>query len=189
MPNKIRNLCHAVAALTIAAVIFAAPETFYLKNGDRVVFYGDSITDQRLYTTFVESYVVTRFPKLNVTFIHSGWGGDRVTGGGGGKIDLRLSRDVISYKPTVVTVMLGMNDGNYRAHEQAIFDTYSGGYEHLVTTLKSALPGLRMTLIQPSPYDDVTRAATFEGGYNAVLIRYGQFIKELAQKQRLDLRT
>src|SRR4029077_13028569 len=124
------------AALTIAAVIFAAPETFYLKNGDRVVFYGDSITDQRLYTTFVESYVVTRFPKLNVTFIHSGWGGYRVTGGGGGKVDLRLSRDVISYKPTVVTVMLGMNDGNYRANEQPIFDTYSSGYEHLVTTLK-----------------------------------------------------
>ncbi len=187
MPNKIRNLCLALAVLTIAAVIFAAPETFYLKNGDRVVFYGDSITDQRLYTTFVESYVVTRFPKLNVTFIHSGWGGDRVTGGGGGKVDLRLSRDVISYKPTVVTVMLGMNDGNYRANEQPIFDTYSSGYEHLVTTLKSALPGLRMTLIQPSPYDDVTRAPTFEGGYNAVLVRYGQFLKELAQKQHLDL--
>jgi lysophospholipase L1-like esterase len=187
MPNKIRNLCLAVAALTIAAVIFAAPESFYLKNGDRVVFYGDSITDQRLYTTFVESYVVTRFPKLNVTFIHSGWGGDRVTGGGGGKIDLRLSRDVISYKPTVVTVMLGMNDGSYRAYEQPIFDTYSSGYEHLVTTLKSALPGLRMTLIQPSPYDDATRAPTFEGGYNAVLVRYGQFIKELAQKHHLDL--
>ena len=187
MPNKIRNLCLALAVLTIAAVIVAAPETFYLKNGDRVVFYGDSITDQRLYTTFVESYVVTRFPKLNVTFIHSGWGGDRVTGGGGGKVDLRLSRDVISYKPTVVTVMLGMNDGSYRAYEQPIFDTYSSGYEHLVTTLKSALPGLRMTLIQPSPYDDVTRATTFEGGYNAVLVRYGQFIKELAQKQHLDL--
>jgi lysophospholipase L1-like esterase len=187
MPKKIRKLCLAVAALTIASAISAAPESFYLKNGDRVVFYGDSITDQRLYTTFVESYVVTRFPKLNVSFIHSGWGGDRVTGGGGGKIDLRLSRDVISYKPTVVTVMLGMNDGSYRANEQPIFDTYSSGYDHLVATLKSALPGLRMTLIQPSPFDDVTRPPTFEGGYNAVLVRYGQFIKELAQKQHLDL--
>src|SRR5580765_7408055 len=120
MPNKIRKLCLAAAALTIAAGIYAVPETFYLKNGDRVVFYGDSITDQRLYTTFVESYVVTRFPKLNVTFIHSGWGGDLVTGGGGCKVDLRRSRDVISYKPTVVTVTLGMNGGSYRAYEQPI---------------------------------------------------------------------
>src|SRR6516162_6961650 len=104
-----RDIAVLIALCALSLTDAVAQEAFYLKNGDRVVFYGDSITDQRLYTTFVESYVVTRFPKLNVTFIHSGWGGDRVTGGGGGKIDLRLNRDVISYKPTVVTVMLGMN--------------------------------------------------------------------------------
>ena len=160
-----------------------AQNTFYLKNGDCVVFYGDSITDQRLYTTFVETYVVTRFPKLNVRFVHSGWGGDRVTGGGGGPIDRRLQRDVLPYKPTVVTIMLGMNDGGYKAFDQKLFDTYTTGYEHIVQQLKRDLPGLRLTLIQPSPYDDVTRSPTFEGGYNAVLIRYSEFIKELASKQ------
>src|SRR6516164_4268423 len=98
---------------------------FAIKEGDRIVFYGDSITDQRLYTTFVESYIVTRFPSLNVTFVHSGWGGDRVTGGGGGPIDRRLARDVFAYKPTVVTVMLGMNDAGYQAFKQSIFDVYS----------------------------------------------------------------
>src|SRR2546430_5339848 len=94
---------------------------FYLKDGDRVVFYGDSITDQRLYTTFVETYLVTRFPARHVRFVHSGWGGDRVTGGGGGPIDRRLSRDVFAYKPTVVTVMLGMNDASYQPFNQKIF--------------------------------------------------------------------
>lgn len=164
-----------------------AQDSFYLKNGDRVVFYGDSITDQRLYTTFVETYIVTRFPQLNVSFVHSGWGGDRVTGGGGGKIDERLKRDVITYKPTVVTIMLGMNDGGYRAFDEKLFETYSTGYQNIIQTLKSGLPGLRMTLIQPSPYDDVTRAPQFEGGYNAVLLRYSQFVKELAQKEGLQV--
>ena len=60
----------------------APPADFYLHDGDRVVFYGDSITDQRLYTTFVETYVVTRFPRMKVAFVHSGVGGDRVSGGG-----------------------------------------------------------------------------------------------------------
>src|SRR6516165_8120674 len=116
------------SALLLAAPAFA-DESFYLKNGDRVVFYGDSITEQRLYTTFVETFVVTRFPNLKVTFVHSGWGGDRVNGGGGGPIDRRLWRDVFAYKPTVVTVMLGMNDASYRAFDGKIFDTYAKGYE------------------------------------------------------------
>jgi lysophospholipase L1-like esterase len=160
-----------------------ADEPFAIKEGDRIAFYGDSITDQRLYTTFVETYIVTRFPALNVSFVHSGWGGDRVTGGGGGPIDRRLARDVFAYKPSVVTVMLGMNDGSYRPFDQKIFDVYAKGYQHLVESLKSNLPGVRITLIQPSPYDDVTRKPTFEGGYNQVLVRYGEFVKNLAEKE------
>ena len=61
--------------------IWGQDKPFYLKNGDRVVFYGDSITDQRRYTQIVETYVVTRFPNPDVTFVNSGWGGDRVDGG------------------------------------------------------------------------------------------------------------
>jgi lysophospholipase L1-like esterase len=163
------------------AVLAAGP--FAIVEGDRIVFYGDSITDQRLYTTFVETYIVTRFPSLNVSFVHSGWGGDRVTGGGGGPIDHRLERDVVAYKPSVVTVMLGMNDARYQPFKQQIFDVYAKGYEHLVESIKRNLPGVRITLIQPSPFDDVTRKPTFEGGYNQVLIRYGEFVKTLAEKE------
>jgi lysophospholipase L1-like esterase len=158
---------------------------FSLKDGDRVVFYGDSITDQRLYTTFTETYVVTRFPRLKVWFVHSGVGGDRVTGGWAGAIDVRLPRDVIAYKPMVMTIMLGMNDGSYRAWDDAIFQTYSTGYQHIIDTMKHALPGIRITVIQASPFDDVTRPPSFGDGYNAVLVRYGQFVKELGEREHL----
>jgi lysophospholipase L1-like esterase len=178
--------------LVLLAIPLFADDTFYLKSGDRVVFYGDSITDQRLYTTLTETFVLTRFPNLDVTFTHSGWGGDRVGGGGGGPVDLRLERDVFPYHPTVVTIMLGMNDGSYRAFDQPIFDTYAHGYEHIVQSLKEHVPGVRITAIEPSPYDDVTREPMFPGGYNAVLMRYSQYVRELAQKEHLqdaDLNT
>ena len=178
----VRILC-----LTVFASLQPLAADFALKDGDRVVFYGDSITDQRLYTTFTETYVVTRFPKLDVSFVHSGWGGDRVTGGGGGPIDLRLRRDVVAYKPTVMTIMLGMNDGSYRAFDEKIFDTYAKGYEHIIDSVKQALPGIRITVIQPSPFDDVTQPPRFEGGYNAVLVRYSQFVKELAEREKLGV--
>jgi len=178
----IRTLC-----LVAFVALQARAESFALKKGDRVVFYGDSITDQRLYTTFTETYVVTRFPKLDVNFVHSGWGGDRVTGGGGGPVDLRLRRDVFAYKPTVMTIMLGMNDGSYRAFDNAIFDTYAKGYQHIIDSVKEALPGIRITVIEPSPFDDVAQPPRFEGGYNAVLMRYSQFVKELAEREKLNV--
>jgi len=185
-----------LAALFLAAFIGAssgapaqavAQKAFALREGDRVVFYGDSITDQRRYTSFVETFVVTRFPKMNITFVHSGWGGDRVSGGGGGPIDVRLWRDVVPYNPTVVTIMLGMNDGGYRAFDQKIFDDYSSGFKHIVDILKRQFPGIRITAIQPSPYDDVTKAPAFEGGYNKVLVRYGEFLREFAASEKLSL--
>ena len=176
-----------LAAITLSSAAALAQNGFALRDGDRVVFYGDSITDQRLYTTFTETYVVTRFPRLNVSFAHSGWGGDRVTGGAGGPVDVRLYRDVLPYSPTVLTIMLGMNDGRYRAYDQQIFDEFAAGYKHIVDTVKRAFPGIRITAIQPSPYDDVTRAPSFEGGYNAVLVRYSDFLKQLAADQKLGL--
>ncbi len=186
MTRRIR-LAGMVSVAVVMFLAFApglrAGEAFTIKDGDRIAFYGDSITDQRLYTTFVETYIVTRFPSLGVFFVHSGWGGDRVTGGGGGPVDRRLERDVFAYKPTVVTVMLGMNDASYRAFDQKIFDVYANGYRHLVESLKTNIPGVRLTLIVPSPFDDVTRKPTFEGGYNQVLIRYGEFVKSLAEKE------
>jgi lysophospholipase L1-like esterase len=170
----------------LALALCARGADFYLHPNDTVVFYGDSITDQRLYTTYVETFVVTRYPKLPVRFVHSGWGGDRVTGGGGGPIDDRLKRDVLTYKPTVMTIMLGMNDGRYRAFDDETFHIFAAGYEHIFKSMKDAVPNLRITLIDPSPYDDVTRAPMFLGGYNAVLLKYGEYLRTLAERNHLD---
>jgi lysophospholipase L1-like esterase len=192
------RFCVAICllALQLIAVASAAPPAsavdhpFYLRHDDRVVFYGDSITERATYVAFVETYVVTRFPNLNVRFINAGWAGDWVVGGGGGKVDERLARDVVANKPTVATFMLGMNDAAYQDFDAAFFDVYSKGYLHLLETLRQSLPNLRITLLEPSPFDDVTRPpqyALHDGGYNEVLLRYGQFVGELAQQQHLDV--
>ncbi len=155
---------------------------FYLKAGDTVVFYGDSITEQNLYNQFVELYTATRFPAMRIRFFGAGVGGDRVTGGSGGPIDQRLERDVFSEKPTVVTVMLGMNDGSYRATTPDIESSYTKGYEHLLQSIRDLAPGARITLLGPSPYDDVNLAPTFPGGYNPVMQHFGDLDHALAQK-------
>jgi len=182
------------ALLFLRQVPAGAADSFALKPNDTVVFYGDSITDQRMYTMLTEFYVVTRYPNLNVNFVHSGWGGDRVTGGGGGNIDTRLARDVVAYHPTVMTIMLGMNDGNYANHQEADDTTYYNGYHHIIDSMEKAVPNLRITVIGPSPYDDVTRPISMlrPAGYNAVMIRYSEYLKRYAEEAKLgyaDLNT
>jgi lysophospholipase L1-like esterase len=163
----------------------AADGAFYLKSGDRVCFYGDSITEQRYYGMDVETFVRSRFPGLHVKFVNSGVGGDRVTGGWAGPIDERLQRDVFPFKPNVVTIMLGMNDAGYRAFNQGVFHTYTNGYEHIIESLQKHLPGVRIVLIQPTPFDDVTQPPQFPGGYNGVLQRYAAFVSQLAAEHHL----
>lgn len=178
----------ALFCLLLAALAPApAAAAFYLKDGDVVVFYGDSITEQRGYSSYVETFVVTRFPWARVRFVNSGWTSDRVVGGHGGPIDTRLWRDVITYAPTVVPIMLGMNDGGFREFEPKFFDKYQEGYRHIVETLKTAIPGVRLTLIKPSAYDDICQEPSFEGGYNKVLDKYGDFLATLAQEEHLQL--
>jgi len=183
------NRPKAVAVLFFALVLscFSTAQNFYLHDGDRVVFYGDSITEQKLYTNFIEAYVRTRFPNLKIEFWNAGVGGDTVKGGWAGPIDVRLKRDVLAYKPTVVTIMLGMNDGQYRALEPKILDDYTTGYKSIVQTLKRELPGVRITALEPSPFDDITRPPQFAQGYNATMLRFGQFVREYGKEQGLTL--
>ena len=190
MPTRLRITGFVAACLVAssASSFSAAPDKFYLHPKDTVVFYGDSITDQRLYTMLAELYSITRYPKLDVRFVDSGWGGDRVTGGGGGPIDLRLERDVLTYHPTVMTIMLGMNDGKYVNHTPADDDVYFSGYRHIIDTVRHAIPALRITAIEPSPFDDVTRPITLQpDGYNAVLVKYGEWLRHYASEAHLDV--
>ncbi len=175
------------AALLLSALPFAKAQTtspsttgdFAIHDGDRVVLYGDSITDQRLYSTFVEEYVLTRFPTWKVQWTQSGVGGDKVSGGAEGPIDLRIQRDILPYRPSVVTVMLGMNDGYYRPPNTAVQKTYQDGYRSMVDTILSGAPGAKLTLIGPSPYDDITYPTKH---YNEVMQAYSEFDRKEADR-------
>ena len=163
------------------------PAPFFLHDGDTVVFYGDSITEQQRYTRDVETFVLTRFPTWHVKFINAGWNGDRVTGGEGGPIDTRLQRDVIAYQPTVVTVLLGMNDGAYTHFDQAAYATFTQGLTHIVDSLTAKLPGVRLTLLTPTYYDQYAPWSRHFSGYNSVLLRYGDFVKRLGAERNIPV--
>ena len=94
-----------LVVLFVVAASRAVADDFALRDGDTVVFLGDSITAARTYGKFIENYTLLRYPSRKVRFINAGFGGDTAEGA-----LKRLERDVFAHKATVLTVAFGMND-------------------------------------------------------------------------------
>ena len=147
------------------AIAPASAQEFFFKKGDVIVVMGDSITEQRLYSNYLETWSQTRFPSYNLVFRNVGIGGDRSTGG-----NSRFKRDVLAYKPTVLTVDFGMNDGSYRAFDEKIFETYVKGLQGIADQAKAA--GIRVAWITPQPTER-REPGNQLAGYNETLKRFG----------------
>jgi lysophospholipase L1-like esterase len=165
----------SLAALTTGAQTPAARK-FFLKDGDTVVMIGDSITEQHLYSNYVEMWAVSRFPAWKLTFRNVGISGDISPGGNG-----RFKRDVLAHKPSALTVDFGMNDGRYTGFKQANFDRYMKGLQGMADQAKAA--GIRVAWITPQPIEHKPdpKGLMLES-YNQTLEKFSEGVKEIAEK-------
>lgn len=69
-------------------------------------------------------------------------------------------------------------DGRYTTKFEKNFQIYKTGYRKLVTNFRTDLPDARLTLIRPSPYDEIAHPPAI-AGYNQVMLRYGNFVGRL----------
>lgn len=176
-----RLLCAICVGLALAFCACAAiAQPFALKDGETVVFYGDSITAQRLYTRDVEAFVLTRYPSLHVRFVNAGVPGDTAAGGYAGAMAERVHRDVAPWQPNMIAVMLGMNDGGwgYGSPDQIDAD-FQKNYNALLDSLREAAPHAALTLITPTPYDEMTHGTEFPG-YSRMIDRLAGDIDHIA---------
>jgi lysophospholipase L1-like esterase len=194
MLNSRRFLLPILSASILSAPLFAqesaAPdfkpivEKLDVQDGDSIVFLGDSITHQCLYTQYVENYFYTRHPKLRLHFHNAGVGGDRAK-----DALARFDADVAAFKPKYVTVLLGMNDGSYRDFDKGVFDTY----QRDMTTVLDKIAGIGATAVPMTPTMHDARAARLgkraqeprDTYYNGVLALFGGWLREQAQVRGL----
>jgi lysophospholipase L1-like esterase len=119
-------LLFVLALASLPGGAATARADFGLRDGDTVVFLGDSITAARTYGKVIENYTLLRFPGLKVRFYNAGQGGDTAAGG-----LARLERDVFPHKPTVLIVAYGINDIGWGTkaddeHKQKYLDGIKG---------------------------------------------------------------
>ncbi len=165
-------------ALFVVVAFGAVPARaadFFFKDGDAVVVIGDSITEQHLYSNYLEMWTVTRFPNWKLTFRNTGIGGDTSPGGNG-----RFDRDVLRYKPTAMTVDFGMNDGGYGGFDEKRFTNYMNGLQGMADKAKAAK--IRVAWITPQPLDTGDQGKTALTGYNQTLEKFSDGVKGIATK-------
>ena len=121
----------------------AEESPFMIKNGDKVVFYGDSITDGQWYPTFIRAFVATRHPEWRNTFLNRGVSGNRTSS------LKRFERDVVEQKPDVALFMMGYNDLRYGKLSSKWLETFLGNVEESILMLRTRSPKTKLLLVSP----------------------------------------
>ena len=163
----------AVLAFFASAKISAEPA---LRSGDLVAVIGDSITEQKLYSLYIEQYLLLCHPAENLMAMQFGWGGERASG-----LVSRVNNDVLAFKPTVATTCYGMNDGNYKPVEPATVDAYRRSMTEAVKKLKAG--GVRVIVVgSPGVVDTKSfkRSGADADTYNQTLAALRDVAREVA---------
>ncbi|MEI7807194.1 MAG: SGNH/GDSL hydrolase family protein [Verrucomicrobiota bacterium] len=119
-----------------------APGPLLLKTGDRLAIIGDSITEQKIYSRIIETYLTVCVPELKITARQFGWSGETAEG-----FLRRMTNDCLRFNPTVATLCYGMNDHRYRPFDVKNGDWYVANYSAVVSSLQNA--GARVVLGSP----------------------------------------
>lgn len=165
-----------LALLLFAISAPAAEKPFFFQKGDRIVFLGDSITEQYQYSSDIELFLTTRFPDWNLTFLNAGIGGDTANGGAG-----RFQQHVLDEKPTALTINFGMNDAGYQKFDANRNKQYVEKTAAMLEMAKKA--GVRVALLSPNAVD--RRRSPGFSDFKVYLETQKQFyapLKDLAEK-------
>ena len=163
------------ATLLLAIGAWLPAADLAVKSGDHVAIIGDSITEQRTYSRFIEVYLLASSGVEHLDIAQFGWGGERASGWVG-----RWSKSVAWFKPTVATTCYGMNDGSYTAYTDEIGKTYR---DNTVTYTEQMLKaGLRELVIgSPGAVDTTTwKKPMGPAAYNDNLAKLGGLGKAIA---------
>jgi hypothetical protein len=153
----------------------APPQDARLKDGDFLAVCGDSITEQKLYSRFIEEYLLMCKPQQNTRIMQLGWNGECSWG-----FLSKMPNEALRFDANAVTICFGMNDGGY-AQVVPNYDRYRRSLHGIVQSFKK--DGVRF-IVLGSP--GVVDTQTFWGGteqaakYNPILAHERDIAREVA---------
>jgi lysophospholipase L1-like esterase len=190
----------AVSLLAAVALLARGEDPFLLRDGQRVVFVGDSITHSGHFIAYLDGYLTTRFPDKKFELLNLGLPSETVSGLSEPDhpyprpdVHERLDRVLTKTKPDILVACYGMNDGIYYPSSDERFTKYQEGIRRLIDHGTKA--GAKVVLLTPPPFDPrplkdkvlPKTAAKFSWlrpyeGYDEVLQRYAEWLLSLRKQ-------
>jgi lysophospholipase L1-like esterase len=165
-----------------AFVLSASAANAELKKGDRVVFLGDSITQAGAgpggYVTLVRETLNKDHKDLGIEVIGAGISGNKVP-----DLEKRLERDVLSKKPTVVVIYIGINDvWHSQMGKGTPKEVYEKGLSNLIQAIQKA--GARVILCTATVIGEKTDGSN---QLDKMLDEYCDISRSVAAQEKVQL--
>jgi lysophospholipase L1-like esterase len=175
---------------TVAAALIGAdpaPKPFEFKDGDRIVWLGNTLVEREQRYGYWESALLAANADKNITLRNLGWSGDTVHGEARGRFDFanpdmcfkQLVGLALELKPTVIFVSYGTNEA---FEGNSGLPKFQKGLEKLLDALKPA--NARIVLFSPMRFSR-SPSLTDPAPMNANLALYRDAIKSTADKRSL----
>ncbi|MGG6314012.1 alpha/beta fold hydrolase [Paenibacillus macerans] len=171
----------------------------------RIVFFGDSITDNGTYIRDLEAFFLKHLPENRLEWINLGISSETAAGTSENDhpfprpcVHERLERALAETRPDWAFICYGMNDGIYHPFSPERFEAYRDGISRAVRRVRAA--GARVILMTPPPFDVFSIGGeAFPAGmddysferpfaeYNEVLGRYAAWVREYGEAEGLTV--
>ena len=128
------------------------------KEGSRLLFIGDSITDMNWgrnekdrnhylghsYVYLIASRLGVDLPRARLELFNRGNSGNRLA-----DLGARWQKDAIDMKPDLLSVLIGVNDRKVKKGQSFDPQRWGADYRHILTRSREADAGLRIVLLDP----------------------------------------
>lgn len=166
-----------------------------LKNGDKVLFIGDSITDcgrrdaerplGNGYVKIFSDFLIACEPEKKIEIINKGIGGDNSIG-----LLNRWTDDVLRHKPDWLSIKIGINDLHNYLNDPAggiSPEKFEAAYQKILKLTRTELPRCRIILIQPFYISRESSGDSFRRHVLDLLPRYLKIIEKMSKQYKTRL--
>ena len=160
-----------------------ANERFELRDGDRVLFLGNTVIEREQRYGYWEAALTAQYPDRNIVFRNLGWSGDTVFGEARARFGTQsegfghLEVHVHAVRPTVIICNYGANAA---FTGEAGLKQFVGGYENLIDSLETT--GAMIVLMAPLRHEKI-QGRYLNPDYNNNRQAYVKAIRDIASRR------